>query len=159
MTRTNQLRLIRSDSVQMSGYAESADPLQRCFGEWLYWSGKSAARCKLGPTRRAAIRAALLLYDEPLLRLCWIGAAADEWLAEHPHLGPEWVLQSESRIEAYIAAGERLQARAARDVQAPAGPDQPTVAETDEQRAAHAASRARLLAMVRRSSGREVADE
>ena len=151
MARAMQLKLVKTEIVPMDAYSASSDPVARVFGEWLDWFGKSAARCKLGPSRRQAIAAALQLYDEGMLVQALVGAAADEWLAQQDGLGIEWVLANESRIERFAEAGLRIQARAAAvPVVARAAADQPTA----EQLAEGAAQRERMRALVRRLSGR-----
>lgn len=144
---STQLRLVKMEPVSMDGYSASPDPVVRVFGEWLDWFGKSAARCKLGPQRRAAIAAALVLYDEEMLVQALIGASADEWLARQDGLGIEWILASESRIERFADVGQRIQARAAA---APAVQAEPTA--EDRERAAQA--RAKMRAIAQRMSGR-----
>lgn len=153
--RTRQLRLVQPPSQSMDAYAASADPVSRVFGEWLFWTGRSPVRTKLGPQRRQAIGAALTLYDEDMVVQAVIGAAADEWLAQHDGLGIEWVLAGESRIERFAAVGQRLQARAAAGVQQPACEAAPE--PSPEQLAAAAAARERMRDLVQRLSGR-VAD-
>lgn len=152
MMRTRQLRLVQPASQSMDAYCASADPVARVFGEWLFWTGRSPARTKLGPQRRQAIGAALTLYEEAMVVQAVIGAAADEWLAQHDGLGIEWVLSGESRIERFAAVGQRLQARAAADAVRPALELAPEPSE--EQVAAAAAARDRMRQLVQRMSGR-----
>lgn len=146
-----QLRLVRTETVSMTAYSNSPDPVARIFGEWLDWFGRSAARCKLGPQRRRAIAEALTLYDEEMLVQSIIGAAADEWLAQHDGLGIEWVLAGESRIERFAAAGQRIQARAAA---APVQAEPAAAAPSAQDLAAAAAARERMRALVQQMSGR-----
>lgn len=149
--RAMQLRLVKTDSIPLDAYSASEDPVARLFGEWLDWFGKSSARTKLGPARRAAIGAALQMYDEQMLVQALVGAAADEWLAQQDGLGIEWVLANESRIERFAEAGLRIQARAAA---MPVAPAAAACALTPEQVAEGAAQRERMRALVRRLSGR-----
>ena len=54
------------------------DDTRRVFEHWLAMLGRSPRRCKLGPTRREAINAALAMgYDVETLMLAVDGMAAD----------------------------------------------------------------------------------
>lgn len=112
-----QLRLVdvASTPVRSSLPAAPADPTRRIFDHWLAMTGRSPARCKLGPTRRAAINAALLLYEADALCLAIEGMAADEELADFERrrgwqADLEWLLRAEARIERFADVGERARA-------------------------------------------------
>lgn len=159
MRAMQQLRLVKTETPSLDGYSKADDPVQRVFGEYLDWFGKSPARCKLGPQRRAAIAGALQLYPEDMLQQALVGASADEWLAQQSGLGVEWILANEARIERFADVGLRIQARAGREAAQPVV-QVADAAPTPEQQAQAAAARERMRAMARRLSGRsEVADE
>ena len=99
--------------------AEVLDPTRRVFAHWLEMFGKSPNRCKLGPTRRRAINAALTLYEEDQLLMAIEGASADAWVCGdnemgRPHDDIEWILRSESSIERYSEVGEEMRERVRR---------------------------------------------
>lgn len=141
---------------------ESADPTRRVFAHWLAMLGKSPRRCKLGPTRRHAINAALVLYSEDDLLMAIEGCAADPWCAgdnaqRREYTDIEWILRNESSIERFAEAGERLRRRAAEQQAAQArraAQPVPTAASAEQEKADAAAARARLKAMADRMSGR-----
>jgi hypothetical protein len=110
---STQLKLVTQAPEQP---AEILDPTRRVFAHWLTMFGKSPNRCKMGPTRRRAIDAALTLYDEDQVLMAIEGAAADPWVCgdnpmRRPHDDVEWLLRDESSIERYSEAGERLRQR------------------------------------------------
>lgn len=166
MGASAQLRLVQPLQADDFDVSEtSADPIRRVFGHWLYMLGKSPRRCKLGPTRRQAIAAALVLYEEDQLLLAIEGCAADRWCAGDNPAGREftdveWILRSESSIERFSEAGERMraaaQAAANRRAAAQAEPA-PSPEDQAAQRAAADAARERLRQMAMRASGRGAA--
>jgi len=98
---------------------QSGDVVRLVFEHWVAMFGRPIRRCKLGPTRRAAIQAMLTLYDADTLMLAIEGMAADpladcrgdEVRAAMREL--EWLFGKESRIERWADRGERLRAMAA----------------------------------------------
>lgn len=107
---TAQLKLVQQATEQPE---EVTDPTRRIFGHWLTMFGKSPNRCKMGPTRRAAINAAMTLYDEDQVLMAIEGAASDPWVCgDNPMRRPqddiEWILRNESSIERFSAVGEQL---------------------------------------------------
>lgn len=160
MRAMQQLRLVKSETPSLDAYSRADDPVQRVFGEFLDLFGKSPARCKLGPQRRAAIAGALQLYPEDMVIQAILGAASCDWLAQQPGLGIEWVLATEARIERFADVGLRIQARATREAVQPVVVAAEAAAPTPEQLAQAAAARDRMRAMARRLSGRsEAGDE
>ncbi len=109
-----QLRLVQDDTALPQ---PSTDPVRRIFERWAFMLGKSLRRCKLGPTRRAAIAGALAMgYDEETLLLVCDG------IASHPLDGKpesmqdamrelEWALRTEARIERWAKVGEQFRGR------------------------------------------------
>ena len=85
--------------------------------------GRSPRRCKLGPTRRAAINAALAIgYDEDTLMLACEGMACVSFDGKpesmrEAMLELEWFLAREARIERAVRYGEALRDAAARQAQ------------------------------------------
>ena len=84
--------------------ATPQDATRRIFEHWLLMLGKSPRRCKLGTTRRAAINAALTVYDEDTLLLTMEGIAADPLEGKPESMRAamrelEWLLASEARID------------------------------------------------------------
>lgn len=93
--------------------ATPQDATRRIFEHWLYMLGRNPRRCKLGPTRRAVINAALTVYDEETLLLTMEGIAADPLEGKPDSMRAamrelEWLLASESRIERWADKGEAL---------------------------------------------------
>lgn len=120
----------------------SADPVRRLFDYWCYMARKPAARTKLGPIRRQAITAALLLYSEDDLELAIEGNLLDDWCIQNARHDIDWLLQGESRIERFIDHADRIRlASAARD-ESPASRTDPAEALAAMQR-----NRARLDAV------------
>ena len=127
MSGAAQLRLITTPASATP--APSTDPTRQVFEHWLYMLAKSPARCKLGPTRRAAINAALTLYDVETLHLAIEGMAgdpldgcSDKMAAAMREL--EWLLAKEARVERWADMGEHFRLRVQRDEhQAAAEPD------------------------------------
>ena len=114
MTAAAQLRLITTPASAEP--TNSQDPMRQVFEHWLFMLAKSPVRCKLGPTRRAAINAALTLYDVETLHLTIEGMAgdpldgcSDKMAAAMREL--EWVLAKESRVERWADMGERFRQR------------------------------------------------
>jgi hypothetical protein len=153
-----QFRLITADSAQS---IVQQDPTRRIFEHWLFMLGKSPRRCKLGPTRRAAINSMLVLYEEEQLLLAIDGCAADPWCAgDNPQRREcsdiEWILRNESSVERFSEAGERLRIRADRQAEAMAVPPREDVVAQDP--TAKAAALQRLRGMAARISGRDIGD-
>ena len=153
-----QLRLVTEAPAIDLGCAPG-DDTRKIFEHWLFMLGRNPRRCKLGPTRRAAINAALTVHDVETLELAIDGLAADPLDGCTPQMREamheiEWLLAKESRVERWADAGEALHARVAamvarRQAQqaAPAEQAGPTPEE-----AAQARERVKLLAA--RLSGR-----
>ncbi len=114
-----QLRLVQEAQQPQ----HTTDPLRRVFGHWLFMLGRSPRRCKLGPTRRAAINAALAIgYDEDTLMLACEGMACVSFDGKpesmrEAMLELEWFLAREARIERAVRYGEALRDAAARQAQ------------------------------------------
>lgn len=150
-----QLRLVTDPAPTF--HPRSSDAARRIFEHWLALFGRSPARCKLGPTRRAAIAAALAMgYDEDQLCQAIEGMAADPLeRASAEHIRErmrelEWMLGAEARIEHWSALGLELRAELERAGAAPAQPQQPADAPpTAEQVAAAMAKRAALAERAR----------
>lgn len=114
-TTSAQLRLVQGAPLPQVG--TSSDPVRVVFDHWLFILGKSAARCKLGPTRRAAIASALTLYEPDVLLQAIEGMAADPWCGGANRTGQalfdvEWLFAKEDRIERMADAGEAARRRA-----------------------------------------------
>lgn len=147
---TPQLKLItrQDERYHAAGNsAPSADPVRRVFDHWCFMAHKIAARTKLGPTRRQAIAAALLLYTEDDLQLAIEGNLVDEWCMANGRHDIDWLLLGESRIERFIDLGERL--RQAQDALPAEGAAR---ADPEQVRAALERHRARLDAVRGRSA-------
>jgi hypothetical protein len=117
MARTAQLRLITEQDAPRARLGGSSDPVRAVFEHWVFMTDRNAARCKLGPSRRGAIAAALTLYDADSIMLAVEGMAADplEGCSERMRDAMrelEWLLAKESRIEQWADDGERLRERA-----------------------------------------------
>ena len=94
------------------------DATRRVFEHWLYMSGRSPLRCKLGPQRRQVIDAALAIgYSPDQLMQAIEGMAADPLGdVDKPRMRDamreiEWLLAREARIERWAEAGARLRER------------------------------------------------
>lgn len=105
------------------------DPTRRVFEHWLFMNGRLPYQCKLGPTRRQAIDAAIAIgYDVEQLLLAVEGMAADTLAdVDKPRMRDamreiEWLLGREARIERWMLKGQQL--RDAADAPAPPAPDQ-----------------------------------
>lgn len=155
-----QLRLVNTADAPLPSMGTSTDPARQVFEHWLFMARKSPARCKLGPTRRAAINAALTLYDAQTLMLAIDGAATDPWIngvnrLELNLFDPEWLFAKEQRIERALEMGDQLHAQAeaarARAAEQAAAP-----AESPEAAAEAAAARERMrdMALYLRSRAR-----
>lgn len=146
-----QLKLVTHQDAPLPSLGATTDPTRRVFEHWLFMAGKSPGRCKLGPTRRAAINAALALYDVETLLLAIEGAAADPWInggnrLERDLFDPEWLFAKEQRVEKAADLGDKLRAQlAVVDTQAAQRAAAP--AETPEAKAEAAAARERLRAL------------
>lgn len=111
-----QLRLVTDPAPTFDW--QTADPVRRVFEHWLFMFARSPARCKLGPTRRQAIAAALAMgYDADTLMLAVEGMAGDALEGCTPRMREhmrelEWLLAKEGRIEQYADRGEALRREA-----------------------------------------------
>lgn len=111
-----QLRLVQ-DAQQPQIHT---DPVRRIFDHWLFMLGRSPRRCKLGPTRRGAINAALAIgYDEDTLMLACEGMASVSFEGKPDSMREamielEWFLAREARIERAVRYGEALREAVAR---------------------------------------------
>lgn len=140
-----QLRLVQDAQQPQT----TTDPVRRIFEHWAFMLGRNPRRTKLGPTRRAAINAALAMgYDEDTLLLACEGMASVDFQGKpesmrEAMLELEWFLAREARIERAVRYGEALRAAVA----------QPVVQVAEAQAAepvdpaAAAAARERLRAM------------
>ncbi len=132
--------------------ATPQDATRRIFDHWLYMLGRNPRRCKLGPTRRAVINAALTVYDEETLLLTMEGIAADPLEGKPESMRSamrelEWLLASEARIERWADKGEALRADALRlDALQRTRADEPPPQAADPAAAAAARDRVRALA-------------
>lgn len=148
-----QLRLVSEPAPDQN--PDTQDDTRRVFEHWVFMFNRPVRRCKLGPTRRATIDAAMAMgYDTETLMLAIEGMAADP-LANARDDGQrdamreiEWFLARESRIERWAELGERLRARAERAERTPAiaQPEQGPVVSAEEL----AAAKARLKALANR---------
>lgn len=155
--RSAQLRLVTDAPAMNTG--TSTDPTRQVFEHWLYMLGRSSARCKLGPTRRAAINGALAIgYDVETLFLAVEGMAGDplEGCTDRMRGAMrelEWLLASEARIEQWADKGDALRQASAqaqrRPVAAEAAPQ-----DVDPAAAAAARERLRAFAAARREAAR-----
>lgn len=166
--RSGQLRLVRDDdpAAPTIGAADAgADPTRSVFDHWLYMTGRSPRRCKLGPTRRQAINAALTIYlvDDVLLAVEGMASDPLEGCSQQQAEAMrelEWLLAKESRIERWATRGEKLRASAERAMAAEAQARAVPAGEQREADAAAAASaeqareRLRSLALQLREGGR-----
>lgn len=154
-----QLKLITDKTAATEG--PTADPARRVFEHWVFMLGRSTRRCKMGPTRTAAIRSMLTLYEEETLLMAVEGMAADPLdgvraEARDAMRELEWLLGKESRVERWADAGERLRERAERRARAAHGDgDERDAQEPDPAQAALARERLRALAATLRGSAGE----
>lgn len=152
-----QLKLVDSQAPGFN--LGTTDPARRVFEHWLFTNGRNPRRCKMGPTRRMAIQAALAMgYDVDTLLMAIEGMAADPLDAVAERRPPadcdrirehmreiEWLMAREQRIERWAAMGERLRQQS--DAPAPATEHQAPAVDP----AAEAAARAQLLARIQAS--------
>lgn len=153
-----QLRLVTEVPAIDLGCAPG-DETRKIFEHWLFMFARNPRRCKLGPTRRAAINAALTVHDAETLQLAIDGLAADPLDNCTPQMREamhelEWLLAKESRVERWADAGEALHARMAALVARRQAQQQvqPEPAGPSPEEAALARERVKLLAA--RLSGR-----
>ncbi len=142
MAQTAQLKLVTDKAPDQN--LQTQDDTRRVFEHWVFMLDRPVRRCKLGPTRRQVIDAALAMgYDVETLMLAVEGMAADP-LADAPHdrmrdamREIEWLLAREARIERWAEMGERVRAKALRPQEAPgaAEPEAQYVGPSEEQRA------------------------
>lgn len=147
-----QLRLVQDAQQPQT----TTDPVRRIFEHWAFMLGRNTRRCKLGPTRRAAINAALAIgYDEDTLMLACEGMASVSFEGKpdsmrEAMLELEWFMAREARIERAVRYGEALREAAAR----PAVVDQAEAADQlPADPAAMAAARDRLRVMAQAMRG------
>lgn len=147
-----QLKLVADKAPDQNPYTQ--DDTRRVFEHWVFMFDRPVHRCKLGPTRRQVIDAAIAMgYDVDMLMQAIEGMAADP-LADAPHdrmrdamREIEWFLAREARIERWAEMGERIRARALRpDEPVPAAQAVDYCAPSDEQRARMKALAAKLRA-------------
>lgn len=159
-TGRQQLRLVNDGAP--APQLDTRDDVRRVFDHWVWCMGKRQALCKLGPTRRAVISAALAIgYTADQLMCAVEGMAAnplgrvpgdteaDQARVRDAMRELEWFLGRESRIERCVLLGEEVRAEALRD--RPADPPQAEQQPVDP--AATAAARARLLAIIAERRG------
>lgn len=106
-----------ADALQLDVYLAHRAAEHRLFGRWLAMWGKSPKRVKLTPERLAALRAALVMYDEDQLAEAIDGHAADAWAAGDNQYGRAfddiaWMLGRGDRVERYSEAGAALREEA-----------------------------------------------
>ncbi len=146
-----QLRLVQDAQQPQS----TTDPVRRIFEHWAFMLGRNTRRCKLGPTRRAAINAALAIgYDEDTLLLACEGMAAVSFEGKpesmrEAMLELEWFLAREARIERAVRYGEALREAVARPPVDDAA-DAAEQAPADPVAAASARERLRTMAQAMR---------
>ncbi len=151
-----QLKLVSAMPAIETG--TTTDPTRQVFEHWLYMLGRSAQRCKLGPSRRQVINGALAMgYDADTLMLAVEGMAGDalEGCSERMATAMrdlEWLLAKEARIEQWADKGEALRAAAMQNVNERVM-DEPA-AQVDPAEAAAARERLRQFAQQRRGGGR-----
>jgi len=130
-----QLRLVQ-DAQQPT--EPTRDPARRVFEHWAWMLGKNLKRTKLGPTRRAAIAAALAMgYDEDTLMLACDGIASHSLDGKPESMQAamrelEWSLRTEARIERWAELGETFRQRLAVVPVREARPAAPAVDERAE---------------------------
>lgn len=147
-----QLRLVQDAPQQQL----STDPVRRIFEHWAFMLNRNTRRTKLGPTRRAAINAALAIgYDEDTLLLACEGMASVSFEGKpesmrEAMLELEWFLAREARIERAVRYGEQLRAAASRPEQDMRA--EPTPEPADPVAAAAARERLRKMAQALRGA-------
>jgi hypothetical protein len=144
-----QLRLVQDAPPGFQ--ADTRDATRLIFDHWLFMLGRSPRRCKLGPTRRAAINGAMAMgYDADMLMMAVEGMAADPLDgAKDDHMRDamreiEWLLAREARIERWADRGEALRLQVIQADQ-PAPDDAQPAPPVDEVAAAAARERLRQL--------------
>ena len=160
--RATQLRLVTEPPPSHDADVDT-DPTRAVFEHWVFMLGRQAARCKLGPTRRAAINGALTLYTAGDLMLAIEGLASEAFEGATQHMADamreiEWLLKTEARVERFIRQGEQLREAAARmeeRARQRAAMPQPMVDETDQAAQAEAAQQARTRLQVLAARMRE----
>lgn len=121
------------------------------FEHWAFMWHKNVARCAFGPTRRQAVRSALLLYEMDVLMLAIEGHAASPYHAGENRSGRAYddivdALRDEATIERFAAAAEGLRRRAQRAEQQAAQRQAEDDAAADPAAAAEARERLREIA-------------
>lgn len=150
-----QLRLVNDGPAPQ---AAARDPVRQVFEHWVLLNGKSPARCKMGPSRKAAIQFALALYDVDTVLLAVEGMASapldgksDDLRAALREL--DWFLAKEGRVERCAELGEAFRAEGLREqAQARRQRAQAADAPADDP-AAVAAARAALAERAARMRG------
>lgn len=118
--------------------------------------GRSPNRCKMGPTRRAVISAALVIYEEDQLMAAIDGMASDPLddctsdKMRDAMREIEWLLAREARVERWADRGDALKAAMLRSDAAPVVESIQPVEIDPAEAAAH---RARLRDLAARSRG------
>lgn len=155
--RSAQLRLV--DNMPAITPGTTSDPTRQVFEHWLYMLGRSPMRCKLGPTRCAAVNGALAIgYDVDTLLLAIEGMAGDPLDGCTPRMQQamrelEWLLASEARIEQWADKGDALRQASVQAQRRPAVvEDEPE--QVDPAEAERARERLRAFAAARREGGR-----
>ena len=152
MAQARQFKLVTDKAPDQNPHTQ--DDTRRVFEHWVFMFDRPVRRCKLGPTRRQVIDAALAMdYDVDTLLLAIEGMAADP-LADAPHdrmrdamREIEWLLAREARMERWAAMGERVRSKALRPEPVADATEAATyVGPSDEQRAQMRAVYARLRA-------------
>jgi hypothetical protein len=142
-----QLRLVQDAQQPQT----STDSVRRVFEHWLFMLGRSPRRCKLGPTRRAAINGALAIgYDEETLMLACEGMACVSFEGKpesmrEAMLELEWFMAREARIERATRYNKALRDAAARQA-VPVAVAEAVAATVDPVAAAAARERLRTMA-------------
>lgn len=129
MSAARQLRLVEPQAA--SDQPLRTDPTAVVFDHWVALMGKRPGLCKLGPTRRQAINAMLVLYPLDIVLAAVEGLAADPMESTPPHIAEhmrdlEWLAKRESNVERYAERGLQLRDELAQR-------DQPSAAALQQQ--------------------------
>jgi hypothetical protein len=120
--------------------------VRRIFDHYVYMLGRNPRRCKLDPTRKSAILAALTVYDEDTLMLTMEGIAADPLDGKPESMRAamrelEWLLARGARIERWADKGEALRqeldradAQQQHQIDTPSPPSDPAAAAASRER-------------------------
>ena len=146
---TAQLRLVQDAPIPPAG--TSSDPVRQVFEHWVFVMVKSHARCKLDPTRRHALAAALTLHDVETLMLAVEGMAASAWCALHREFDLAHLVAKSALVEKYADEGEAARLRAQQEEAATLQrTHSPPPGQEPADPAAAAASRERYRALLAR---------